>query len=156
MGPIQKRKHQAIINIAICFLSFFLSVVSCQQDTIYHSYQPVDATGWDKNDSLYFSLTAPIYRESHEYEIGIRHQYSYKYKDIWLVINQDTIHLYLADSTGNWKGKGVGGIRQFTQSIKFNQLRHDSIQGFHLTHIMKDSLLTGIQDVGIQIRKKTH
>lgn len=152
-SELKKRKHQTIIKIVTSFI-LLLSTVSCQQDTIYHSYQPVESTGWDKNDTLHFLLPNPIHRESHEFEIGVRHQYSYKYKDVWLTINQDTIHLYLADSTGNWKGNGIGEMRQFTQSIQLNQAPYDSIQGFHLTHIMRDSLLTGIQDVGIRIKKK--
>jgi len=156
LKTIRKKRHQAIINIAISFLGFFLLTVSCQQDTIYHSYQPVASTGWNKNDTICFSLPTSIYSDSYEYEIGVRHLYSYKYKDIWLTINQDTIHLYLADSVGHWKGNGIGEMRQFTQLIKLHTIQHDSIKDFHLKHIMNDSLLTGIQDVGIQIKRRSN
>lgn len=148
-----KKKRQATINLVFVF-SFLITMVSCLQETIYHSYQPVSSTGWDKNDTLYFPLPTSIHAESHEYIIGIRHLYSYKYKDIWLKVNQDTIHLYLADSTNNWKGNGIGEIRQFNQPFKLHLSFNDSIREFHVTHIMQDSLLNGIQDIGIQIRKK--
>lgn len=89
----------------------------------------------------------------YEYEIGIRHKDTYKYRDLWLTINEDTLHLYLADSIGNWKGKGIGNTRQLSSSWDSNKFTKDSISEFRIIHIMKDSILTDIQDIGLQIKR---
>lgn len=147
------RKHRLIHNWTSCLLLVILLTVSCQRNTIYHSFQPVNATGWDKSDTLIFTLPKVIANTSYQYEIGIRHKDSYNYRDLWLTINQDTLHLYLADSKGNWRGTGIGEIRQLTYPIEIHSLNQDSIQEFHITHIMEDNPLYGIHDIGLKIKE---
>lgn len=147
------RKHRLIHNWTSCLLLVLLLTVSCQKNTIYHSFQPVNAIGWDKSDTLIFTLPKVIANTSYQYEIGIRHKDSYNYRDLWLTINQDTLHLYLADNKGNWKGTGIGEIRQLTYPIKIHSLNQDSIQEFHITHIMEDNPLYGIHDIGLKIKE---
>ena len=86
-------------------------------------------------------------------EIGIRHKDSYKYRDIWLTINTDTLHLYLADSIGNWIGNGIGDTRQWSAPIHLKMLKQDSIRKLRITHIMQDNPLKGIEHVGIRIKE---
>ena len=95
-------------------LVLLLAITACQNNTYYHSYQSASTAGWHKNDTLVYSLSTPINSLDYDYEIGIRHKDTYKYRDLWLTINQDTLHLYLADSIGNWQGKGIGNTKQLT------------------------------------------
>ncbi|MBQ8442783.1 MAG: gliding motility lipoprotein GldH [Bacteroides sp.] len=148
------RKHRPIINWTSWLIVILLLTVSCQDNTIYHSFQPVNATGWNKSDTLFYSLPEAIISSSYQYEIGVRHKDSYKYRDIWLTINQDTIHLYLADSIGNWEGNGIGEMRQLTFPVQLNLSTQDSIKEFCITHIMQDNPIYGIHDIGIRIRKQ--
>ena len=146
------RKHSLINSWHACLLLvLLLSAVSCQRNTVYHSYQPVESTGWNKSDTLVFTLPKAIVNSSYQYEIGIRHKDSYKYRDIWLTVNQDTIHLYLADTIGDWKGTGIGEIRQLTYPIQVQISSQDSIREFYITHIMEDNPLYGIHDIGLKI-----
>ena len=141
-------------NQAVYLLLLLWSTVSaCQNNTYYHSYQSASTAGWHKNDTFVYTLPDTIYLQDYEYEIGIRHKDTYKYRDLWLMINKDTLHLYLADSIGNWKGKGIGNTRQLMYSWETNQLLQDSIAEFRMIHIMKDSILPDIQDIGLQIKK---
>ncbi len=141
-------------NRAVYFLlTLWLTVSACQNNTYYHSYQSASTAGWHKNDTFVYSLPNAIIPLDYEYEIGIRHKDTYKYRDLWLKINEDTLHLYLADSIGNWKGKGIGNTRQLTFSWGTNKLSQDSIAEFRIIHIMKDSILSDIQDVGLQIKR---
>lgn len=144
-------RHRRINNWISSFLFFLIMTTSCHKNTFFHSFQPVEPTGWDKNDTLSYSLPNAIIGNSYQYEIGIRHKDSYNYRDIWLTINQDTIHLYLADSIGNWIGNGIGEIRQMTFPIQINPSPKDSIKEFHITHIMQDNPICGIQDIGLKI-----
>ena len=65
----------------------------------------------------------------------------------------DSIHLYLADSNGNWKGKGIGELRQFTQTNSFKAVseKRDTIIGFKIFHLMQDNPLPKIYDIGLRI-----
>ena len=129
-------------------------LTSCQGNTFYHSYQPVNEAGWDRNDTLTYILPTPVTAGmSLSIEIGIRHKDSYPYRDIWLTLNDDTCHLFLADTIGKWSGNGIGEMRHLTCSIPF-QVKEDSIRQFRIQHIMEDNPLQGIHDIGIHISKK--
>lgn len=97
-------------------------------------------------------MDSSIQKDSrYELSIGIRHLDSYPYRDIWLTLNNDTLHLYLADQEGNWKGEGIGDLRHFiyTSNSEFHvnpELR--------ITHIMQHNPLFGIHDIGIHLQKK--
>lgn len=148
------KKRSLKTNQAVYLLLLLWSTVSaCQNNTYYHSYQSASTAGWHKNDTFVYILPDTIHLQDYEYEIGIRHKDTYKYRDLWLMINKDTLHLYLADSIGNWKGKGIGNTRQLMYSWETNQQLQDSIAEFRMIHIMKDSILPDIQDIGLQIKK---
>ena len=134
-------------------LALFLTIPACQNRIYYHSYQSASTAGWYKNDTLVYTLSNSINPSDYDYEIGIRHKDTYKYRDLWLTINQDTLHLYLADSIGNWQGKGIGNTRQLTLPWENNKSPQDSIAEFRIIHIMKDSILPDILDIGLQIKR---
>ena len=50
-------------------------------------------------------------------------------------------------------GAYIGNTRQLTISWKTNNLPEDSIAAFRMIHIMKDSILPDILDVGLQIKE---
>ena len=148
------KKHSLKTNRAVyILLILWLTVSGCQNKTYYHSYQSASTAGWQKNDTFIYSLPNAINPLNYEFEIGIRHKDTYKYRDLWLTINNDTLHLYLADSIGNWKGKGIGNTRQLAFSWDTPKISQDSIAEFSIIHIMKDSILPDIQDIGLQIKR---
>lgn len=149
------------VCLPVCFL-----LAACHGHTVYHSYQPVTTTGWNKSDTLIYTLPASIPAGTYEAEIGIRHQEAYPYRNLWLSISgnmldtltytADSLQLFLADETGNWNGDGPGGLYQFTQLYKpdFTITQEGSSRTIRIVHIMKDKSLKGISDVGICLRKK--
>ena len=135
-------------------LSLFILMASCQENTYHYSYQPVCPTGWKNTDTLTYRLNTPLpENQAYGFQIGIRHQDTYHYRDLWLTVNQDTVHLYLADSTGNWLGNGIGELRQAVFPISYSP-QCDSIREIRITHIMQDNPLSGIHDIGIRISGK--
>lgn len=142
-----------------------LLLAACHGNTVYHSYRPVATTGWGKGDTLVYTLPASIPPGRYEMEIGIRHQETYPYRDVWIAISQnmqdtlvyttDTLQLFLADETGNWYGNGPGGLYQFAQSCnsQFIITQESASKHIRIVHIMKDKPLKGISDVGIRLRK---
>ena len=65
-------------------------LAACQNNIIYHSYTPVPLDGWNKSDTLVYTLPNSIPAGNYEAEIGIRYQESYPYRDIWLGVSHNT------------------------------------------------------------------
>lgn len=161
-----KNKHlkRTISRITGCLL-FIL--IACQENIIYHSYQPIKKEGWYRNDTLIFFFDTTLASYSlNELEIGIRHLDSYPYKDLWIgifPINQDSsiiakadsIHLYLTDTIGNWEGAGIGELKQLTLTNKqsFRSSQTDSIIGLKIVHFMQNDPLQKIMDIGLCIKE---
>ena len=133
-----------------------LMTASCNGNTQYHTYRPVAAAGWHRGDTLYFTIpSGDSTANTHQWTLGIRHKDSYAYRDIWLTLNGDTVHLQLADSLGYWYGNGIGELRQYTHAITPPDIRwQDSITEIRITHIMQDNPLKGIHDIGLQISNR--
>lgn len=157
-----KHLNRLTNKITVCL---FILFTACQENIIYHSYQPIHSKGWYRNDTMTYAFNSPmLYDNLHEWQIGIRHLDSYPYQDVWIGVipitqdsltqyKTDSIHLYLADSNGNWKGKGIGEHRQFTQTNSFKAVseKSDTIIGFKIFHLMQDNPLPKIYDIGLRI-----
>ena len=142
-----------------------LILAACRNNIIYHSYAPVPLDGWDKSDTLVYTLPNSIPAGNYEAEIGIRYQESYPYRDIWLEVSHntkdtltyvtDTLQLFLVDEAGNKTGNGLCGLYQCDLPYKASiPIRTEgSARTFRIVHIMTDNPLTGISDIGIRLRK---
>lgn len=127
---------------------------ACYDDTAYHTYMPVSNHEWNRTDTLVFALDSTIQNDSkYELSIGIRHLDSYPYRDIWLTLNNDTVHLYLANEEGHWKGKGIGDLHHLTSTI-YSGEQFLFVPEIRITHIMTHNPLPGIHDIGIHLRQK--
>lgn len=145
--------NKYFLLILLCLL------LACENNTLYHSFHPVDSAGWKKNDTLIYTIPSTVFANHPQFEIGIRHKDSYPYRDIWLSISHsgktDTIHLYMANVNGSWKGHGIGENRQYSEELTDVSLNDatDSLSVIKLVHIMQDSILNGISDIGIHIKE---
>ena len=157
---MKNKRLQLPISKVIGCLLFLLT--ACQGNIIYHSYQPINQEGWYRNDTLIFYLDSCLTNNTpKELQVGIRHTDSYSYKDIWiglLPINKDSvcigktdsIHLYLTNPNGAWKGTGIGESKLFTHTSSYLP-ETDSIFGFKIIHLMQDTPLRSISNVGIRL-----
>ena len=148
-------------------LGLTLLCFGCQNHTFYHSYQPVDDTGWCRSDSLQYELPTDFPQGEYKLYLGVKHCDTYPYRDLWLAIHQDitdslsveqrtdTVHLYLANAQGRWKGHGIGGTRQFISDSPLRLHQEDKKEiKLTINHIMKDEPLRDISFVGIRLDKK--
>ncbi len=145
-------------------LAVALVLAACQSNTVYHSYQPVPTEGWAKSDTLLYTLPDSIAADTYALEIGIRYGTTYPYRDLWLTITHnlqdsltystDTLQVFLADEQGKRADNSPGGLFQFTCPYpKPLSVSEKSGRTLYINHFMKDSLLVGINDVGVRIAK---
>ena len=138
----------------LLFPLVLLLITSCTGHNRFHSYLPVNKDGWKRTDTLCFhAVPIDTNRNCMEISLGIRHTHKYPYRDIWLSIGKDTLHIDLADEQGRWKGKGIGDMRLIQQEATINLTKMDSCGIIRIHHIMQHDPLPGISDIGIEVRE---
>ena len=155
-------KYRQSIVFLFCLVWIFSA---CKENTLYHSYQSIKRTGWEKMDTISFHLPSRIPNGEYDMQIGIRFSERYPYQDIWLeaghandslIVSKDTLHLYLATEKGEWKGEGFGGLKQYTYIAPqpFTIQNPEKRMRFIINHLMSDSILKEVYDIGIQLTLK--
>lgn len=151
-------------KLLLLFYSVVLfSMMSCQSNDVFSQYMQVPANGWNKDSALIFSFPVSDIKIKYNIYVNVRNRGEYPYQNMWLflekmspdsTVSKDTINFYLADQRGKWLGSGVGQSFEmpvlYQQNISFQKAgtyRYRIFQG------MRDSLLIGVNDVGIRIEK---
>lgn len=143
---------------------FFLFLISCHQNEVFFSYQSLPKSGWNKDSLLTFNFQVTDTVPKYDVFIQVRHYGNYPYQNLWLflenknvrknIIKKDTIEFFLADEFGKWLGNGSGAIKEMP--VYYRQQIHFPDSGRYQILIgqgMRDSLLVGIEKVGIRIEK---
>ena len=155
---IKNFKIKSIIGplwIGLC-TAFFLT--NCRRDIVYSRFVSIPSEKWsiDSVASFEHAITdaAPDYRML----IYVRHTERYPYQNMWLFVgdslHRDTIEFYLADDRGQWLGNKHHGFVEMPVLLEENY--HFADTGtYHMSiqHGMRDSVLRGITDIGLEIIK---
>ena len=158
--------HQAYryIQVAVAIIAA-AAFTSCFDNTIHFEYKGTDISGWNREDSITFSIR-PLEASSYYFEeIGIRANTEYPYERLHLIVRQevisttdttrrftitDKVNLPIYDEKGTPIGSGVN-LRQYQIPLKTVNLQAgDSLQ-ISICHNMRDSIICGIADVGVKL-----
>lgn len=136
-------------------------LIACKDKSIYHQYCSTPSIGWSNTDTLHISVKELISNDI-DLEIELRHTPNYPYSKIFIACEEnltdstkfktDTIALTLVNSEGRLKGEGLGHIyqtRYFYRRLRYPQVSSKS--EFRIYHLMNDSTIQGIEDIGIRI-----
>jgi len=150
-------------NRFILAFVFSLLFVGCTSHDVYFQYSPISTNGWSKDTSYVFRIPITDTVATYNVYINVRNRGEYPYQNLWLFLREvtpdtirtkDSVECYLADQRGKWLGKGIGSIMEmpilYLQNVKFSKpgtYRYDIVQG------MRDSLLLGINDIGMRVEK---
>lgn len=151
-------KIKALFSVLI-----LLSAFSCVDNSMFFSYETIPANGWHKDSALIYDVPVADSLGQYNVYVNIRNRGEYPHQNLWLfleitspdsVVTNDTIEFYLADHRGKWLGSGVGSVFEmpvlYQQKLRLPQtgtFRYKIIQG------MRDTLLVGINDVGLRVEK---
>ena len=70
------------------------------------------------------------------------------------MIQKDTIECFLADEFGKWLGTGAGALKEMPVLYRQQVIFPDSgIYQMKIGQGMRDSILVGINDIGIRVEK---
>lgn len=145
------------------FLILMLVMLSCDSSRMFDHSVNIPAEGWHMDSTATFNIEVSDTVALNNFYINLRNNNDYSYRNLYLFLNttfpdgklaRDTIELILADRAGKWMGKGFGRIKD-NQIIVRAGLRfpHSGTYVFGIGQAMRDTLLVGIENVGIRIEK---
>lgn len=153
-------KRVKIISLTI--IALFL-LVSCNNSRVFNSYQNIDNHIWDKDSIISFSYNTEDTISHYNVLINIRHNSEFRFQNLWLFtlstdpnnnIAKDTLECYLYNNIGKPLGQDYFYIYEmplmYMNNIKF------PTQGeykFEIMQAMRDTMLTGIESLGLTIEK---
>lgn len=150
-----KAIHRTALMLAIS-----LSLTTCDNATVFDRYHNLPPEGWERNDTLLFTI-APAGRSGifHE-EAGVRIHAGYPYTNMTLAIEQrilpsgwhrtDTLRCKLADSRGQLRGSGMA-YHQYSFHITDIRMAKDDTLLIAVHHVMRRETLPGVTDIGIRM-----
>lgn len=144
-----------IISIMVV-LSFALS--ACRHDIVYGEFCSIPSEKWGIDELAQFDYTIQDTSVDYRMIIYVRHTERYPYQNMWLFVEnnsrRDTIEFYLADDRGQWLGDKHHGFIEMP--VLFEENKHFTDTGTYrmsIQHAMRDSLLRGVTDVGVEIAR---
>ena len=141
---------------AFCLGIMLVALSACTRNTVYCQYYPISSSIWSADTTLRFDFHIDNAEATYSTLLYLRHNERYPYQNMWVFIDngtqKDTIEFYLADDRGRWLGDKHHGFIEMP--VLLDETKHFPDTGsYHLyiSHGMRDSLLRGVTDVGVEI-----
>lgn len=146
----------------ISALAALSAVTACESGTVYNSFKNTALSGWEKNDTLFFSISPVEMPGKYNEEIGLRINGDYPFTGVTLIIEQtvipdggtrcDTLKCALTDSKGRVSGHGISYYQYMFPLACIDLARGDSLQ-VSVRHVMKREILPGIANIGLRLSR---
>lgn len=129
-----------------------IALVSCGKRVVYSEVKTLPKEGWNADSLLTYDVTIEDTAACYDVLLYVRHTQQYPYQNMWLFVGQDTIEFYLADQRGRWLGNGWGELREMPVIYQHNKrFAGGGKCRYTIQQAMRDTLLRGVQDVGLTI-----
>ena len=146
------------LRLAICLLIGGICLLtSCRHDIVYSEFVAIPSGEWDENQLPEFAFNIADREAAYDILLYVRHTERYPYQNMWLFVRgnrqyMDTVEFYLADDRGRWLGDKHHGFIEMPVLLEDNYHFPDTGRYyFAVQHGMRDSLLRGVTDVGIEV-----
>ena len=134
-----------------------LALSACSGNVTYSGFRPMKSCEWHMDSVAHFEYSIPDASNSYQMLLYLRHTERYPYQNLWIFVEnagrKDTIEFYLADDRGQWLGDKHNGFIEMPVLLEENILFPDTgTYEISIQQAMRDTLLKGVSDVGIEIR----
>lgn len=162
---------KSLENIKYCIVATVVMLIftACNMDTPYSHYETMPMDGWEKNDTVTFDVPPIVRPGFYATTLGMRVHGSFPFKSITIVVEQtvfpskksgkievdrDTVNMRLTDNDGTMTGNG-SNLYQYDMELGLNpNLKPGDSIHYAVRHIMKRSILPGVSDLGLTLRRK--
>ena len=114
--------------MTVLIAAAMLIMACCQRKPVlpHAQFVHLPANGWLQSSPLTFCPEYDDSARTYRLELAVRHENSYRYRNLMLVIDmiasdsdvtRKTVNIPIADEYGNWKGGGFGALYQDTVGI---------------------------------------
>ena len=148
-------KQSYSVSVLIALAIFF---TSCRKGIVYSEFCSNPSGEWHVDSVASFDYTIDDKEATYSMLIYVRHTERYPYQNMWLFVDEgirhDTIEFYLADDRGQWLGNRHQGFIEMP--VLYESARQFPDTGTYHMIIrqgMRDTLLRGVMDVGLEILK---
>ena len=155
---MKRIKNSLFAALLLC--TMLVAFSSCKSDIVYSEFIAIPSGEWEENQLPEFAFNIADKESAYDILLYVRHTERYPYQNMWLFVRgnpqqySDTIEFYLADDRGRWLGDKHHGFIEMPVLLEENYHFPDTGRFyFDVQHGMRDSLLRGVTDVGIEIRK---
>ena len=146
-----------VFQIAILLSSLLL--MACHKDVVYSEFREIENVKWHQDSVMRYEFEITDTLSEYTLLLYVRHTETYPYQNMWLFVGdaakEDTIEFFLADDRGRWLGNGKNGLIEmpvlYEQHFRF---AHNGLYQLTVRQGMRDSLLRGISDVGLVVKKE--
>lgn len=145
------RKFLFVI-LALLFLS------ACSGNIVYSHFSPMNSNEWHMDSAVCFDYQIENADASYSIILYVRHTERYPYQNMWLFVENadktDTIEFYLADDRGRWLGDQHHGFIEMPVLLEdAKQFADTGVYHLSVRQGMRDEVLRGISDIGLEISK---
>ena len=152
-----------IVNIISLTIIGILLLSSCNNSRVYNKYKNIEDCLWHQDSIISFSFNTEDTINHYNVLLNIRHNSELKHQNLWFFtsstdpegnIAKDTLECYLYDNIGRPLGQDYFYLYEmpliYMNEIKFHKKGEYT---FNISQAMRDSLLTGIESLGLTIEK---
>lgn len=156
-----KRCTMYNVRCTICMVALAvvaLCATSCKNDIVYSQFVSIPSEKWQIDSVAHFEYAITDTHNDYRMLVYVRHTERYPYQNMWLFVgdslHRDTIEFYLADDRGKWLGNKHHGFIEMPVLLEENYHFADTGKYFlTVQHGMRDSILRGVTDIGLEIIK---
>lgn len=149
-----------------------LSIISCNDKSVFDSYKPISKSQWHKDSIINFIFNPIDTISKNNIYINLRNNNDYQYSNLFLIVNidfpnnnvvVDTLEYEMADTEGKFLGYGFTDLKENILEYKTNVVfPTKGTYTISIQHAMRKSgdvngidLLEGVTDLGLRIEKIT-
>jgi gliding motility-associated lipoprotein GldH len=150
-------------NLFIIGLFFSILFISCDTKGVFENNLVIPNEEWELENIANFSVSIDDTIASHNIYANIRNTTSFPNSNLYLFITthapngamlRDTLECILANTQGDWLGKGFGRIRDNQIPYKSNiRFPITGIYRFEIQHGMRAKNLKEVVSVGLRIER---
>ena len=154
-------------SLTVCRMGILMLVAllaACTSHTVYHHYEAVSMTGWEKNDTVIFHVPPMTADGTYRRQLGLRVNSDYPFMGLTLIVEQtvmpdmlvqrDTLSCNIIDNHGHPYGHGVS-CYQYQFPLPATPLQQGQSLRITIRHDMRREILPGITDIGVEISSQT-
>ena len=171
---MKSRRSKALMVVLSMLFAAWMAT-ACVGGKVFDEYEQIPVEGWDKNDTLTFSVPAVAADGVYDIGLGLRTTGDYPFMSLTLLFEANiiaknaenisygtaperlsrTLSCPLVSSRGRSQGQGVS-LYQYNFHVATISLREgDSLQ-VNIRHNMKREMLPGLSDLGLSITRNRH